>query len=385
MSASTRSPEVADTTFSLGYRPSLDGIRAFLVTVVLLDHAHLPGFDNGSVSIDGFLVLSGFLITALLLEEHRDRGAISLRHFWGRRILRLVPALVAMVGATLLALKAWSSEEAFAEHLVAARHTLTYVGNWVRAFGDDPMGLFSHTWSLALEEQFYLLWPPILILALRRVRAHGLAVGIAAAAVVAWWWRQVVASAGNWDHITNGLDTRADALLLGAFLAALLVAMGRPRGDAERLLRFVGPIAGGALLYAMVTHWDGWEYAFRGMTLVGVSMLLLVAHLIATPTSLTSRLLSARPLVWLGRLSYSLYLWHFPVFRLIDDQLADLPDSDRLWLKFVGSLLVSVVSYYGIERPFLRLKRRLTRTGDGRPNQDASTDTTEAREELTSA
>lgn len=363
----------ARAPFELGYRPALDGIRAFLVAFVLLDHAHLPGFQNGSVSIDGFLVLSGFLITALLLQEHRDRDRISLRHFWGRRILRLVPALVAMVGATLLALWAWSSPEALDAHLTAARYTLTYVGNWVRAFGDDPMGLFSHTWSLALEEQFYLLWPPLLIVLLRRLRVPSVAIVLGVAAGVGWWWRQVVASRPEtWAHITNGLDTRAEALLLGAFLAALLIALGTPRGNAERVLRVAGPVGGGALVFSLLHVWNRWEYSQRGMTLVGISMLLLVAHLVATPTSITSRVLSARPLVWLGRLSYSLYLWHFPIFRLTDDKLGHLSDGDRLWTKFGITIVVSAVSYYGIERPFLKLKRRFTRTGDGRPHADAT-------------
>ena len=153
--------------FRLGYRPSLDGLRGVAVLVVMAHHAYVPFFRGGGVGVDIFFVLSGFLITSLLLEEWRRTQDISLRGFYIRRGLRLLPALFML----LLVLQAYAllrmRGDAFWEMEKAIGAVLGYFGNWVAALGLYDMRVLSHTWSLSIEEQFYFLWPIILLLMLR--------------------------------------------------------------------------------------------------------------------------------------------------------------------------------------------------------------------------
>jgi peptidoglycan/LPS O-acetylase OafA/YrhL len=294
----------------------------------------------GSVGVTLFFVLSGFLITALLLQEKRDTGRIKLSDFYRRRALRLLPAVVAVslsVAVGLLVLG--EPERALAEGLAP----LTYVVNWLRILGLD-LEQMSHTWSLAVEEQFYLVWPMafIGIMALRMRPVVGLLV---AAGGLCIWRLLLVLEGASRSRVFLGTDTNADALLVGCALAFGLSHSGRraPRFAPEiGLALFLMALGAGALGEAGV--------ATIGLTAAALSGGLLVWWLATTERSI----LDWRPLVGLGVISYGVYLWHGPIIRSLPDVAPPL---------VVGPLvvLVAIASYHWIERPFLM--RRHGRSG----------------------
>jgi peptidoglycan/LPS O-acetylase OafA/YrhL len=194
----------------LGHRPALDGLRGLAVLAVLANHLALPFSDRGALGVDVFFVLSGFLISSLLCEEWIRNGKIQLRNFYMRRILRLYPALLMMVF-----LVSWITPAK--AYVVAA---LTYTTNWMIALHWQPLNLeLGHTWTLAIEEQYYLMWPPILILLLRNLSPRKAilvpaAFGLLSAALRILVWQ----ASGDFWRINAGIDTHADGLLLGSAL-----------------------------------------------------------------------------------------------------------------------------------------------------------------------
>jgi len=295
----------------MGHLRALDGLRGVAILGVLAYHSRLvPG---GFVGVDLFFALSGFLITTLLLAERERHGDVRLPAFWARRFLRLVPALVGAV-----ALAAFASSRLglpLPRTWIAA--TLVYASNLLIGYGGVyPIGILSHTWSLGMEEQFYLLWPPLLLLSARR-GVGGVALAAAILSVVPAGLRLAYAAAhpgdpNAWLRIYFAPDMRFDAIALGCLAAALLrvaPADGR-RSEAGFAL---AALAGAAWL-ALVT-----VGAHIG-TLVAHPMLFSVTSLAATAivvgavrVGAVGRALSLAPLVWLGKISYGLYLLHVTV------------------------------------------------------------------------
>jgi peptidoglycan/LPS O-acetylase OafA/YrhL len=341
---------------------ALDGVRALAVSSVVAFHLGMTWAPGGYLGVDVFFVLSGFLITALLLSERGTNGRISLGRFYARRALRLLPALLAVLGAlwlfTTVTVVGDSAHRVRGDGLAA----LFYFANWRAAFGHAPfLGFMGHAWSLSIEEQFYAVWPLLVVgaLALRGGRRSLVLVLAVAGTVVppllrlAWW----DGSAATMTRLYYGLDTRADALFDGAVLA-VIVASGRlPVG---RLARSVyaalalGALAVLGLLVATMPRSDASLY--RGaMSLVAVSAVALIAHLLASPRGPLGRVLSFPPLAALGRISYGVYLWHWPVI------VATNPwgrTGGALVAKAAIALGLSIVSWWVVERPFLRLKDR---------------------------
>jgi peptidoglycan/LPS O-acetylase OafA/YrhL len=341
---------------------ALDGVRALAVSSVVAFHLGMTWAPGGYLGVDVFFVLSGFLITALLLSERDTNGRISLGRFYARRALRLLPALLAVLGAlwlfTTVTVVGDSAHRVRGDGLAA----LFYFANWRAAFGHAPfLGFMGHAWSLSIEEQFYAVWPLLVVgaLALRGGRRSLVLVLAVAGTVVppllrlAWW----DGSAATMTRLYYGLDTRADALFAGAVLA-VIVASGRlPVG---RLARSVyaalalGALAVLGLLVATMPRSDASLY--RGaMSLVAVSAVALIAHLLASPRGPLGRVLSFPPLAALGKISYGVYLWHWPVI------VATNPwgrTGGALVAKAAIALGLSIVSWWVVERPFLRLKDR---------------------------
>ena len=341
----------------LAYQPALDGIRAIAILLVLGLHGRV--LPSGFIGVDLFFVLSGFLITALLLREWEQTRAISLLHFYGRRARRLLPALgVLIIGVGIIyvalphvdrGLGYWTSVAAVAG----------YAANWVEAFEarnhPSPLGLFGHTWSLGIEEQFYIVWPLVLVLLLRwharRVVVAAVLIVLAAASAVEadFVWRDY----GNFAAFDR-TDTHSYGLLLGCACAMLVL---QPGAAAFRtLLRRpeAGAIATGALGLAVVAlRADATPAFFVAWPLVSLAAAVLVGHVVLLRTGLLARLLSFRPLVWVGIRSYGIYLYHFPIFFVVAPATLGLSKYSLLAITAPLCVVAAALSYRIVERPFL--------------------------------
>ncbi|HXI57627.1 MAG TPA: acyltransferase [Polyangia bacterium] len=345
------------------YQPALDGLRALSISAVLLYHDDLL-IRGGYLGVDIFFVLSGFLITSLLFDEWRQRGRINLRNFYLRRALRLFPALAALLAVATAFALAFPRAPQSPHILRGVGYSLIYMTNWVN--GRDPflLGPLGHTWSLAVEEQFYLFWPVILI-GLVKVfpRLRGLIVATVGLALASAAWRFTLFSLGStpW-RLYNGTDSRADSLLIGC--AAALAMTDRRFLEIvrdSRLGRWLALAAAALLVFLMKgtpLEWSGYD---RGMFLVvAIAVAIIVVVILANPDLLATRILSTRPLVWLGRLSYSLYLWHMPIFGFIKPGSLGISPTTARIARLVFAFAAAIGSYLLIERPFLRLKTRLS-------------------------
>lgn len=352
---------------TLGYRPALDGLRAVAVLGVLGYHGQqrlAPGF----LGVDAFFVLSGFLITTILLQEWQATQTIRFARFYSRRALRLFPALAVVVAFVAVYSLAFAPVIAVGENQRAANlrgvlATVFYVSNWVRAVWPSPtevLGLLGHTWSLAIEEQFYVLWPAALWLLLRTGRGPRVIASIIFAAIVVFAaWRDVQTLTGvPWWRIYNGLDARADELLIGALLAQAFVAgwlPGHTRFAHAAQAAFVAICAGIVLL---ITRIPTNEIVFTAvMPVFTVGTALLIASLLVPGPTLFGRILRWGPFVRIGRISYGVYLWHFPIFGIVTPSRLGGDANLAFAAQVLITLGVAALSYRVIESPFLSLKK----------------------------
>jgi peptidoglycan/LPS O-acetylase OafA/YrhL len=328
-------------------------LRGVAILLVVAYHTtygarYVPG---GYIGVDIFFVLSGFLITSLLLEEWSRHDGISLKRFYRRRALRLFPALWTVMAVQLM--------YTLVEHtprrpeLKGLAAIFFYAGNWSWKFGAVIPPTLGQMWTLAVEEQFYLVWP-LLLLGLLRARNRRLTVGVMAGMIglavvvrLALWQHGVA-----WTKITAQTEVRLDALIIGALLAYGLKMGWRPP-------RRIGAYAwAGAAVIAIVTFttapWTGWMFQ-GGYTLVAVAAALVICAAVEGETVL-ARSLAVRPARALGKLSYSIYLWHGLIFIAVARAWPGHTGLDWLVVAVGLTAVASVASYYLIERPFLRLK-----------------------------
>ncbi|MEO7981558.1 MAG: acyltransferase family protein [Sporichthyaceae bacterium] len=364
----------------LAYRPALDGLRAVAVLSVMLYHGQVGWLPGGFLGVDVFFVLSGFLITSLLLLEWRTWRSIDLATFWLHRARRLLPALfLVLVAATIFSAATLPSDRLgrFRGDAVA---TLFYVANWrFAATGQsyfdqfqDPSPLL-HMWSLGIEEQFYWAFPLALLLWLRvRRNSRGLTLAFLVGAVASALAMAVTYRTGaDPSRVYYGTDTRAQALLVGAALAAWQGRHRRASGApaAVRLLHPRVPItasdllglpglAGLAALLLGVHESDPWLYR-GGFLLVALASGSVVAAS-RDRGSITSRVLGWEPLRLGGVISYGLYLWHWPVFLFLSPDRTGLTELPLLAARLVTTVLIAAASYVVLENPIRRgvLRRR---------------------------
>ena len=357
-------------------------MRAVAVALVLADHGGIPGMGGGFLGVDVFFVLSGFLITSLLLDELGRTGRIDLGDFWIRRARRLLPALVLMV-LTVAVGRQFFPPEAVARLRDDAVAAFFWVANWT--FVADKTDYFSqgappsplqHAWSLGVEEQYYIVWPLLLVavavlLAARARRRQGLAtvggvrftvfllavfgaLGSAAAAIL-------LASNATRDRVYFGTDTRAQALLVGAAASALLVRDWSALNRGWSLIRTrwgkwtarVLPVIGLALLGAAAHYATGSAREFHEGLLIAVAI---AAMLVIAPVALDQRgpvaaVLAWRPLAWLGAISYGVYLWHWPIFLVLNGERTGWSGLSLFGVRCAATLAVAGVSWWVIERP----------------------------------
>ncbi len=378
---------VRPVQYSAGYQPALDGLRGLAVLAVIGYHLDLAVDQRGGATgVTLFFVLSGYLITTLLLREVDATGGVRLGNFYARRALRLFPALLLLLAATAAYAAIWAPPEQAATSFRVLPYVLLYVGNWYRALsGFGSLGLLDHTWSLSLEEQFYLLWPPVLVgaLLLLGVRRSwrpsltrpllGLALlgSIAPLLVRLLLWHGSVASGAR---VYSGTDTAMDPLLMGCALAlAFELRAHRPArspgpsrrralGGLDRVLALAFWPAVALLLADTVFRLGGHSAGavtfdlLWGGTVFGLACAVVVGRVVRRPP----RALCWPPLVWVGRISYGLYLWHFPAIRIAVQQGHDthgLPEYAAKLIGVAAALALAVASYYLLERPLLRYKR----------------------------
>jgi len=351
--ASQSTPRLSGTV------PALNGVRGVAVVLVFLFHAGVPGFSGAFIGVDIFFVLSGFLITVLLLQEHQRNGFISLKKFYLRRALRLLPALLLLLAVYLgYCFSVFPDAATRLYHLQDAAMALFYAANWTRAFGLDRPYHLGHCWSLSIEEQFYALWPLLLLFLLRlswRRRAALIALLLAAS----WGWRVwLLAQGASWARVYNGFDTRADMLLAGCLLAVLwnagaLQGWGRGRFYPAALSALSLAALG---VIAVASRWQTaslyqWQYA-----VVTLATALLTLDLLARPQGAIARTFSLPPLVGLGTISYALYLWHYPLLHYLGRQ--GFAGSSLVWAAALLTLTFSFFSWVTLEKPAQRLKGR---------------------------
>jgi peptidoglycan/LPS O-acetylase OafA/YrhL len=359
----------------LAHRPALDGLRALAVVAVLLHHARIPGVRAGFVGVDVFFTLSGFLITSLLLVEHRRTGRVALGAFWLRRARRLLPALFAVVLAVSLTSPFWMDPVPRSALVGDGLAAVFYVANWravaggtdyFAAFG--PPSALAHTWSLSVEEQFYVVWPLVVAAAaavgarLRPLRrsAPALLVGVAVASALL----TVRLAQADPMRAFYGTDSRAQELLLGAALGVLAVrhgwwdapaaAAGRRTGRALDLLGAAG-LVGLGLVVVLVVDPAGWA-ASGGFAVTAVLTAAVLAAVAGPATGRVAALLSWRPLVAVGVVSYGVYLWHWPVYLVLDPVRTRLDDGGADDVLLTGlrlgvTGLLAALSYRFVEQP----------------------------------
>jgi peptidoglycan/LPS O-acetylase OafA/YrhL len=329
---------------------SLDGVRAVAIALVISFHAFGEP-KQGQLGVDLFFVLSGFLITSLLLEEWQRRGKVSFRAFYARRAVRLLPALLLMLVVVTPLLIAHSG---VAKGLLWAAAGIGFSANLVMAHGSSYTPSLTPLWSLAQEEQFYLVWPPILVLlaARRGILASGLVAGIA---FTTWRAIHLLHTGASSDRILYAPDTRSTGILVGCLAAIVLASPYR-----SSLARVANALAWPAFvaLIGIPVLVDGRE-VFSGwlVAFALAAAIVLVAALDAG--SLLARLLALAPLPYLGRISYSLYLWHLPILLLLGRGRGPAVEL----VGVAASVAVASISYRYVERPFLQ--RRAKRHPDG--------------------
>ena len=377
--AARQAPGVQAPTAVTGrHLPALNGLRGVAVAGVVAYHLQLSWASGGYLGVDLFFVLSGFLITTLLLEEWAGSGRIGLAAFWGRRAKRLLPALFLVLGALALylVLNARLGGPG-ANGLVDlsslrgdAISTLLYVNNWHAIFaGQSYFAQFSapsplqHTWSLAIEEQFYLVWPLVLLLLLHRTRRAGrswrvpgavlaVSLGVLSAVLMAL----LFTPGADPTRVYYGTDTRLFDLMAGATIAFLAAARPQPNSQARRTLHVLSPAAAVVLGFFWVTAGTAGGLPTNFMFEGGFLVCALLAGMVVADARLLergwfARALSVRPLHFVGTISYGIYLWHWPVIVYLTGARTGLSGAPLDLVRVAVTLAVSTASYYLVERP----------------------------------
>jgi peptidoglycan/LPS O-acetylase OafA/YrhL len=347
---------------SIAYQPALDGVRALAVAVVLLFHAEVPGFSGGYLGVSVFFTLSGYLITSLLLAEHAATGSISFGRFYARRVRRLLPASIVCLLAIVIVsavTEIFAGVDELRRQIVGC---LLQVSNWVFLAGEGSyQQIFSqaagarspveHFWSLSIEEQFYWLWPPTMALVLGRLRSHRartmalaamtLVFGLAAPFTAAVWG----ADAAYW-----ATPARVSEILVGALLAVALA--GR---EVRARVAWLAPFALLALAVCVATFPAAGGPAYEGwLPVVALGSGALVLGLQAE--SPLKRLLATSPFVWLGGISYGVYLYHWPIYVIADEGRTGLEGWQLVVLQLALTLVLAQVSYVLLEQPIRRYR-----------------------------
>lgn len=348
------------------YVQELDGLRAIAVMLVLVLHADptLQFFPGGFVGVDIFFVLSGYLITNNLLREFINNGRVSLKWFFARRIIRLWPALFVMLLVITLAdvtINGHLQARTLKELIVASLH----ISNWTRAFDVLPMHYFGHTWSLAIEEQFYLLWPPVVVFLWGgKYKVKNLTYIALLTIVLSFIWLALLQSKGaSINRMYNGLDTRVMGLLSGAVLSLMRFRSILPvsrSGSTSKVRGRDNFLLACSLLCLSTPFWMRYDANYmypQGLLFVSIGMCCILQIVLNHHFQRLNVALRFKPLVYLGTISYGLYLWHYPVFQIVRSFGANV-----LQTFLIGGFVaccIAILSHKLLERPLLEKIKRL--------------------------
>ncbi len=320
------------------------------------------------LAVNGFFVLSGFLITTLLIAEYNQFQTISLKNFYYRRALRLFPALFVMIFLFAIYAICFGAASQLHRNFYFITQALFYFANWAQVFGlGERWNYIAHTWSLSMEEQFYLLWPIILLFMLRKTASR---------TSLLWWtmlamfffvgdrifmvvWDEPFWS--NFWRLSRSLDTRADSLLAGC-CAGIAIASGLlpvKRGFQTGLKFASAASVIGLLVIGQGYAPDPWKYCLEWF-LASAFTAVVILQLVLTSKTALHRVMEWPPLVYVGKISYGLYVWHYPIFEIARNNIHSFH-----WqiVAIPVAIAATLVSYYFLELPCLRLKKRFQKVG----------------------
>jgi peptidoglycan/LPS O-acetylase OafA/YrhL len=338
---------------ALGYIPALDGLRAIAVILVMLTHANFQLGDNGILGVDMFFALSGFLITTLLLEENDRKLGISLKGFYVRRALRLFPALYTLlivIFVYALYVKNEIEQKEIIQEVISSGLYLSNI-SWKWGWANKGL-LLGHTWSLAVEEQFYLIWPCFLILALHFKSLRLLTLALICFIITCW----ILKLSGNLSTLWSAL--LHESIFIGC-LAAILRWQGKLSFNIPDYLIF------GSLLLIVIVGifpfpWYLDLYKQGGRSLLALVTVFIIVGLAGQPSGFTNKLLSQPLLVGIGKISYAIYLWHVPVFHWFKWH-STLPPSMSFILKFILTFLLAGLSWILVEKKATQFGRTISK------------------------
>jgi peptidoglycan/LPS O-acetylase OafA/YrhL len=356
----------------------LDGLRAVAVLLIMGFHFGVGWLQGGFFGVDIFYVLSGYLITGILTGEYRQRGRIKLSAFWLRRARRLLPALLIVLVAVTLMVRFAEPAGLYPDFRMSALSALFYFSNWWQIAASSnyfvATGLASpltHTWSLAVEEQFYLVWPLVVlaVMHLSRTFARGirvlLALSVLGAAASALEMALLYGPRANTTRLYFGTDTHAQSILVGSAMACAMTVIQMRRGNEgmapvarswwaswSLVLLGVAGLAGTLTLTETLGGVSPFDYR-GGFFLSALSAAAIIIGAVCVPRGPIARGLSLFPLVWLGTISYGAYLWHYPVYVYLDSPRTGLTGLPLLAVRFACTFGLASASYYLVERPVL--------------------------------
>uniref|UniRef100_UPI0035933BE1 acyltransferase family protein n=1 Tax=Paenibacillus polymyxa TaxID=1406 RepID=UPI0035933BE1 len=348
------------------YMTGLDGLRSISVLAVIAYHLHFKWAEGGLLGVEIFFVLSGYLITDQILFEWRTRSGFSIVQFWIRRIRRLLPAMIFMLTAVALWLLItdFSRLQALGGHFVSS---LFYVNNWYLIFHHvsyfesfGPPSPIGHLWSLSIEEQFYVIWPLVLLIGLRFAPRRGrLMLYILGCAIVSAIAMAIIYEPGtDPSRVYYGTDTRAFAILIGAALAVVWPSwrLSDNVSSSSRTMLDMTGVLGMVMLFILIGQTNEFdESLYRGGFLYLSLITAVVIAVLVHPANRLERWLGCRPLSWIGKRSYSLYIWHYPII-ILSSPVVNTEDVSymRIALQVTASFIMAGLSYRYIEEPIRR-------------------------------
>ena len=348
----------------VAYRPEIDGLRAIAVSAVILYHTHITilgyqPFEGGFIGVDIFFVLSGYLITSIILKELITTGSFSFKHFYERRIRRILPALLFIMLASLPFAWMYLLPDSFIDFSKSILYSLGFNSNFYFHYSGQIYGAensllkpFLHTWSLSVEEQYYILFPIVLLITFKYFRKyiiHILILGFVISLGLADW--------GSRNHPSFNfyfLPTRMWELLAGSILAYFEITLGHR--SKHQTLNIILPTIGISLIGHSILFFNDETFHPSFYTLspiIGVCLVIWFSH----KDELITKILSTKLFVGVGLISYSLYLWHYPIFAFVKIESVEMSKINIIIISLI-TLIFSIISYYFIERPFRNKKFR---------------------------